>query len=194
VKKLQTENNQIKTQVKTFENNLLQIESDQMANQMLIENIPMLQGENLPDITKKLFNYIKAPGNNSDIIEIRRLHNKIINKKPPPILIKFNSATTSKTVLEKRRSASQILTGTIDPNNNNFGMENNLTVYLNPCYPKNIRILLAEARSLKKDTPYKILYVYANKVWTKNSFVDEPLEIKNSAHIKEIQQAFETKE
>jgi hypothetical protein len=191
LKQIRDENKTLKAQITSLNETVSQMEFDNTANQLTIENIPIKPDENLIVIINKIMDHVGMNIENNQIIEAKRL---IVKGKayvnPPSILVKFNSQEIRKQILAKRRTAPQILTKDVDPNGKNFGLTNSLTVYLNPCYPKKIRMLLGQARSIKKDTPFKIFYVYANKVWTKKNFPDEPMEIKDFNHIEEIKKAY----
>lgn len=76
---LQTENTEMKSKVKTLEETVLHLEFEQVANQLLIENIPVTQGEDVMAIIQKVFKYINAEIRESEIVEVKRLYKPTTN-------------------------------------------------------------------------------------------------------------------
>jgi hypothetical protein len=185
VNKLKQDNTALKEQVSSLQSQITLLENNITSKQLIIENIPSKSNENLKNIFYKLATKLGVPDTATNISEIRRLGKQTSeDKKPPPILIQFQSPDIRNTILTKRREAVMVYSNECDPDNNNFGQKEIKTIYVNPNYPKAIRTLFYEARALKKDTTIKFIFVKGLKVFGKLSIQEQPFEIKDQTHIK----------
>jgi hypothetical protein len=190
VKTIQQENTSLKCTITKLENKVSNLEMQSVATQLIIENIPMAHGEDLMKIYDKLATRVSAQNTKSDITDIKRLINRNIqpalapNSRPPPILVQFLSVTSRNFVLSQRKAAGIIRSECCDPDDSNFGQLRNNSVYINPNYPPAVRSLFHEARSLKKSSKVKFVFVKSNKVYGKLDRDSDPFEIVDSHQIK----------
>jgi hypothetical protein len=160
----------------------------QAAHQVIVENVPCCPNEDLAAIIKKLLSSINVTESFFPLDAYRLGKPNPARTRPPPILLEFASVHVRDAVMKCWKEKKMLFSNQICPNNANFGLKNpgdRTMIYMNKNFSPKIRNLMKEARRLKR-YGYRIVYEFANNVYVKDNFVDNPIKIIDASTVNSI--------
>lgn len=186
IAEVKTNVSQCSEDVMTLKDEIKHLQRSKAAKQILIEGMPHLQNEPLNDILRTLFKCLQIdPGHlfPSDAYRLGKFDPQ--RPRPPPIMLEFHSNHACEFTMKQWREKKMMFADEILPNFTKPGTGDRINIYLNKNYTPDVVAKLKDARKLKKHG-FKIVYVYADKVYAKKSVVDQPIEIKDSQIINQL--------
>lgn len=178
--------NKSKDDITSLKRDLKHLQRMRASRQLIIEGIPHIENEPLNDILRSLFNCLKinpAALFPSDAYRLGKFDPQ--RPRPPPILLEFHSNHASNVTMQHWREKKMLFVDEVCPNFTNAGSEERINIYINRNHTPDVAEKLKEARQLKKHG-FKIIYVYADRVFAKKSLIDQPIEIKDCDVIRQL--------
>lgn len=184
-----TENKQLKTRVLTLENeskglksrvnaleyNVYKTNQSDVNNQLIINNLPVIENENLIDIVKNISSILKVAITSDNIICVRRMINKTMKSKEkekgkktdeliPPILVEFTTEKLRDAMIEARKHEGPIKLSqlgeayTSAKATKNGNEQDEQIIYISHYLIKHFQILMKNARSFKQKYAFKYVW------------------------------------
>lgn len=187
LKKLQSENKQLKDSVKDLEQRLSTAEDnaakqEQWAKQQNVEivGIPEVGSESLRDLVVKVAEYAALPLQQGDIEFAHRVSAKRpVSGKPRAIIVRFRERTTKDSFLSAIRKKQGITSKDI-------GVDGDLNVYVNEHLTLNNKQLLSKCKNTAKEHNFKYVWTKNCRIYVRRNDTSPYILVSKEADLKKI--------